>query len=126
MSTSQDNPSEINLSDSSIGELQSLLGKVQDVIEVKQRQEIIDLYESFESQAKNMGFENLEDLHAKYVEYKAEMKKTKTRSPVEPVYRNKNNPSETWTGRGKPSRWLVAIAKERGVTVESILDEFRI
>jgi DNA-binding protein H-NS len=27
--------------------------------------------------------------------------------PVPPKYRNPNQPSETWTGRGKQPRWLV-------------------
>jgi len=27
---------------------------------------------------------------------------------VEPKYRNPANPAETWTGRGKPPRWLAA------------------
>jgi DNA-binding protein H-NS len=28
--------------------------------------------------------------------------------PVNPKYRNPDRPSETWTGRGKRPRWLVA------------------
>jgi DNA-binding protein H-NS len=28
--------------------------------------------------------------------------------PVSPKYRNPDQPSETWTGRGKQPRWLVA------------------
>ena len=28
--------------------------------------------------------------------------------PVSPKYRNPENPSETWAGRGKQPRWLVA------------------
>lgn len=26
--------------------------------------------------------------------------------PVRPKYRNPNNPAETWSGRGRPPRWL--------------------
>ncbi|MDD7971101.1 H-NS histone family protein [Roseinatronobacter alkalisoli] len=32
----------------------------------------------------------------------------KTRKPVEPKYANPANPSETWTGRGRKPRWVVA------------------
>jgi DNA-binding protein H-NS len=31
--------------------------------------------------------------------------------PVLPLYRNPDQPSETWTGRGKRPRWLVAQLK---------------
>jgi DNA-binding protein H-NS len=31
--------------------------------------------------------------------------------PVSPKYRNPDQPSETWTGRGKQPRWLVAQLK---------------
>jgi DNA-binding protein H-NS len=31
--------------------------------------------------------------------------------PVNPKYRNPNQPSETWTGRGKQPRWLTAQLK---------------
>src|SRR5260221_12632033 len=40
---------------------------------------------------------------------------------VFPKYQNPNDPSETWSGRGKQPRWLVA-ALEAGGTV----DDFRI
>lgn len=126
MSTAQDNTQDSKLENLTVVELQKLSGTVQDLIEVKKREEIINLYESLEEKAKEAGFENLEALHAKYIELKAEMKKGKTRSPVEPLYMNKANPKETWTGRGKHPRWLVNIAKERGVEVSAIVEEFRI
>jgi DNA-binding protein H-NS len=40
---------------------------------------------------------------------------------VAPKYRNPDDPSETWTGRGRQPRWLVAKIK-RG----SKVDDFRI
>ena len=40
---------------------------------------------------------------------------------VEPKYRNPNDPSETWSGRGKTPRWMAEmLARGRSV------DEFRI
>jgi DNA-binding protein H-NS len=33
------------------------------------------------------------------------------RGPVAPKYRNPENPSETWAGRGLKPRWLVAAMK---------------
>jgi DNA-binding protein H-NS len=41
--------------------------------------------------------------------------------PVVPKYRNPNEPSETWTGRGKQPRWLVAALKSG-----KRIDDFRI
>jgi DNA-binding protein H-NS len=39
---------------------------------------------------------------------------------VVPKYRNSNEPSETWSGRGKQPRWLVA-AVNAGHTIEEFL-----
>ncbi|QZX59708.1 DNA-binding protein, H-NS family (plasmid) [Acinetobacter baumannii] len=47
-------------------------------------------------------------------------KKKKTRKSVEPKYRNKLNNDETWTGRGKPPRWLVAQL-EKGAKLNDFL-----
>ena len=41
--------------------------------------------------------------------------------PVLPKYRNPDHPTETWTGRGKQPRWLVAQLR-----AGRPLDEFRI
>ena len=41
--------------------------------------------------------------------------------PVYPKYRNPDQPSETWTGRGKQPRWLVAQLKSG-----KRIDDFRI
>lgn len=40
---------------------------------------------------------------------------------VAPKYRNPENPSETWTGRGRSPLWFTAALKKRGVTAESLL-----
>src|SRR5262245_47199327 len=41
--------------------------------------------------------------------------------PVSPKYRNPDRPSETWSGRGKRPRWLVAQMKAGGR-----IDDFKI
>jgi DNA-binding protein H-NS len=41
--------------------------------------------------------------------------------PVSPQYRNPDHPSETWSGRGKQPRWLVAALKKG-----KHLEDFRI
>ncbi len=40
---------------------------------------------------------------------------------VEPKFRNPNDPSETWSGRGKPPRWVVEL-----LAAGRSLDEIRI
>ncbi len=36
------------------------------------------------------------------------------RAKVKPVYRNPDNPQETWTGRGRSPKWVVAAEKKHG------------
>lgn len=118
---------DIDLSNLTVDQLKDMQHQIKVELQTKERDEVIGLYEAMESQAQALGFENLEALRAKYDEYIAEKKKSsKSRTPVEPVYRNKANDKETWTGRGKPPRWLNNIAQERGVEVAAILEEFRI
>jgi len=43
------------------------------------------------------------------------------RAAVAPKYRNPENPSQTWSGRGKRPVWFNEALKKRGVTAESLL-----
>jgi DNA-binding protein H-NS len=43
------------------------------------------------------------------------------RGAVAPKYRNPEDPSQTWTGRGKRPLWFAAAIKRRGVTADSLL-----
>jgi len=47
----------------------------------------------------------------------AARKRKRAPAKSSPAYRNPNNPAETWTGRGRKPRWLVA-ALEAGGTVD--------
>lgn len=40
---------------------------------------------------------------------------------VAPKYRNPENPTQTWSGRGKRPQWFNDALKKRGVTAESLL-----
>lgn len=44
-----------------------------------------------------------------------------SKSVVAPKYRNPDNASQTWSGRGKRPLWFVDALKKRGVTEESLL-----
>ena len=43
------------------------------------------------------------------------------KSVVAPKYRNPENGTQTWSGRGKRPLWFVQALKKRGVTAESLL-----
>ncbi|MFC5526455.1 H-NS family nucleoid-associated regulatory protein [Rhodanobacter ginsengisoli] len=45
------------------------------------------------------------------------------KSVVAPKYRNPENATQTWSGRGKRPLWFVQALKKRGVTAESLLIE---
>ena len=47
----------------------------------------------------------------------ADKKRKHSSRKLSPTHRNPNNPAETWTGRGRKPRWLVA-ALDAGNTVE--------
>jgi len=88
-----------------------------EVVHVYRRvlQAIEDAYNQIIEIAENVGF-SVEQL----LEFGAQKRKKTTRKSVEPRYRNKNNSEETWTGRGKQPRWLVAEI-EKGAKLEDFL-----
>ncbi len=45
----------------------------------------------------------------------------RTKSTVAPKYRNPEDPTQTWSGRGKQPLWFAQALKKRGVTAESML-----
>ncbi|TAL87637.1 MAG: H-NS histone family protein [Rhodanobacter sp.] len=44
-----------------------------------------------------------------------------SKSVVAPKYRNPENATQTWSGRGKRPLWFVQALKKRGITAESLL-----
>ena len=96
-------------------ELRRLTVEAEALIESKKDQEIEDAYTNILNIAASVGL-SLEQ----FVEYGAQKRKKTTRKAVEPRYRNKNNSAETWTGRGKQPRWLVAQL-EKGAKLEDFL-----
>lgn len=43
------------------------------------------------------------------------------KAAVSPKFRNPDNASQTWSGRGKRPLWFVEALKKKGVTAESLL-----
>ena len=92
-----------DISGLSVEELERLTAQAEALIESKKDQKIEDAYNKIMEIAEAVGL-TLEQ----FIEYGSHKRKKTTRKAVEPRYRNKNNASDTWTGRGKQPRWLVA------------------
>ncbi|MFO1391941.1 MAG: H-NS histone family protein [Agitococcus sp.] len=108
----------IDLSALSTEELQSVIVEAQRLIAKKKKAELKDARIKAEKLAAELGF-TLEEL----IKGKAEDEQAsvKVRKPVEIRYRNPANAAETWTGRGKQPRWLVAA-----LATGKLLEDFSI
>lgn len=104
-----------DISKLSVEELKRLTAEAEALIESKKDQAVEDAYNQIIAIAETIGL-SLEQ----FIEYGAHKRKKTTRKAVEPRYRNTNNPTETWTGRGKQPRWLVAEI-EKGAKLEDFL-----
>lgn len=104
-----------DISNLSVEELKRLQVEAEVLIASKKDQAVEDAYQQIVDIADNVGL-SIEQI----LEFGATKRKKSTRKSVEPRYRSKKNPSETWTGRGKQPRWLVAEL-ESGAKLEDFL-----
>ncbi|UVU37039.1 H-NS histone family protein (plasmid) [Acinetobacter baumannii] len=102
------------ISELSIEELKDLQLEAAKLIEIKEEQAIEDAYFKIISIAESVGY-SVEDL----LKVGAASSKKKARKSVKPRYRSKANEQDTWTGRGKQPRWLVAEI-EKGAKLEDL------
>lgn len=86
---------EVNLSELSVSELEELRAGIDGTIEQKRTDELLALREKLDELIDGSPFTLEEVLEAK-----------KMRKPVAPKYRNPNDESQTWTGRGRKPRWV--------------------
>jgi DNA-binding protein H-NS len=100
---------DIQLEHLSLNELQVLRTTVDQEIQKRQ------------AQVRQEGLEKIKQLATEYGlsvdELKAlgnTNKTTAKRSPVPPKYRDPNNPSNTWTGRGRKPKWVEAYLAANG------------
>lgn len=104
-----------DLSNFSVEELKRLQEQAGALIESKKDQAVEDAYNQILEIAEKVGL-SIEQI----LEFGASKRKKTTRKAVEPRYRSRSNPTDTWTGRGKQPRWLVAEL-ERGAKLEDFL-----
>lgn len=104
-----------DISNLSVEELKKLTAQAEALIESKKDQAVEEAYNQMIKIAESAGM-TLEQ----FIEYGSHKRKKTTRKAVEPRYRNKSNSAETWTGRGKQPRWLVAEL-DKGAKLEDFL-----
>jgi DNA-binding protein H-NS len=105
-----------DISNLSVEELKKLQLEAEVLIASKKDQAVEDAYNQIIAISENVGL-SIDQI----LEYGLSKRKKTTRKAVEPRYRSKSNPEDTWTGRGKKPRWLAAEL-EKG----SVLDDFLI
>ena len=99
----------VNLDSLSISELDRLKNTIDSTIGNKRQSELVELRQKVDSLIGNSPFTLEEVLEAK-----------PARKPVEPKYKNPNDHTQTWTGRGRRPRW-VEEALSNGMDLTDIL-----
>lgn len=94
----------------SLAELKDLRTRVDQAIGERQKSDRVQLRQKMEAMAAEAGLSIDEILSGA----------KKARGPVAIKYRNPKDVSQTWTGRGRPPRWM-AEAMKKGAKKESFL-----
>lgn len=98
----------IDLNSLSVTELEALAVQVQSTIASKKAQAKKTLIADMEKLARDAGV-SLAEL---FGSTSAPAKSTKPKATVAAKYRNPNDSSQTWTGRGRQPLWLAALVAE--------------
>ena len=104
-----------DISNLSVEELKRLQVEAEALIAPKKDQALEDAYQKIADIADAVSL-SIEQIFA----FGATNRKKTVRKSVEPRYRSKNNRADTWTGRGKKPRWLVAEL-ENGAKLDDFL-----
>ena len=89
----------------------------------KLRKDVEKAIQTFQDRKKDEARKKLEEVAREFgysFNELAESATPRKRKPADPKYANPDDPSQTWTGRGRKPRWMVD-ALERGVSRESML-----
>lgn len=101
---------DIKLEDLPYEELMNMKRRVDDALETFEFRKGKEAWEEATAVAKKYGFKGIDEL-LQYADAR--------RSPVAAKYKNPEDASATWTGRGRKPRW-VAEALESGKTLEDL------
>lgn len=110
----------IDLKTLSPKELQSLIANAEAQMQSAKSNQVQEVRRKIDSLLNNAGL-SLDDVYPGRGGRGARRAKAGKRGVVPPKYRNPEDPSQTWTGRGKQPLWFAAAIKKRGVTAESLL-----
>lgn len=104
----------INLETLSPKELQALIADAQSQMQAARTNHVKEVRSKIDALLTRSGL-SIADV------YPTRKSKGGPKSVVAPKYRNPQNPSQTWSGRGKRPLWFVDALKRRGVTAEDLL-----
>ena len=105
--------SKINFNDLSISELIELQSDIERAIASKREAEKAELREQMQAMAAKAGY-TIDELLS------GGKSSGKSRPTAKPKYRNPDNAAETWSGRGRQPKWVVAYL-EAGNALENAL-----
>jgi DNA-binding protein H-NS len=113
----------VNLKALTPTELQSLIDSAHAQMADAKKTLLQDVRAKIDTLLKNSGL-TLDEVYQRRVgkgkKAKA-IKGTAKSSSVAPKYRNPEDPTQTWSGRGRQPTWYATALKKRGVTAESLL-----
>lgn len=101
----------------SVQELKSLHKKVEREMAGRDKRQRKEALSAVKEKAKQLGY-SLDELVADAPRSTSDKPRT-TRAPAPPKYRSKDDPNLTWSGRGRPPRWI-KDAQEKGVDLETL------
>ena len=115
----------INLDELSVDELEKLIKQAESALDKKRKAELKNAQAVLEKMAKDLGVDPQDLLKnaadkKKTTRKKAAKKKTGVRRPAKVKFRDPNNSSNTWTGRGKRPLWL-QDALSKGANLDDFL-----
>lgn len=110
----------VDLKSLSLQELKSLQKKVEREIAGRDKRQRKEALSAVREKAKQLGY-SLDDLVGDNAGAKsaASDRPRATRAPAPAKYRSKDDPSLTWSGRGRPPRWIKE-AQDNGVDLETL------
>lgn len=97
----------LNIEGMGFQELTQLRQQIEGKLDKEHKAFIADLYNQAEKLAAQAGL-TLAELVEQGSKGNKRSKSRGAANPVAPRYRNPENEAETWSGRGKPPRWLAA------------------
>ena len=99
---------EINIAELSVEQLNKLKADIEVASQQRRQTELMELRNKIDDLVDNSPF-SIEEI----------MEARKMRKPVAPKYRNPDDASLTWTGRGRRPRW-VDECLDNGMTLENM------